>query len=256
MVGLDEAEAIKKKEMKNEVEKLQTVHQNCISKQKNLEKSEAEIKTHVSELKGKLSKMFSEKRKQLNKDEKCALRLIDEHGNSLLSDISNNSATMHSMAEQMRLLNEKAQNLMQEDSISFIQKSAELLPKVVETQKLTFPDPPEPVLNLSNLSQFLNEWMEESEKAYSTREKLRQMHECTESTCGEGPAEPASVADTQMTVTDEKNLREARLKSPVGPTLAGATPIVIKLQSKVLKGFPRESEGAIIILRENYMENA
>ncbi|XP_060689214.1 E3 ubiquitin/ISG15 ligase TRIM25-like isoform X2 [Hemiscyllium ocellatum] len=243
MVGLDETEATKKKEMKNEVEKLQTVLQNCISKQKNLEKSEAEIKTHASELKGKLSKMFSEKRKQLNEDEKCALRLIDEHEHSLLSEISNNLATLHLIIEQMRLLNEKAQNLMQEDSISFIQKSAELLPKVVETQKLTFPDPPEPVLNLSNLSQFLKEWMEESEKSYSTREKLRQMHECMESTCGEAPAEPARVAHTQ--ITDEKILREAIPKSSVRPRLAEATPIVIKLQSKVLNGFPRESKGEL-----------
>ncbi|XP_048458976.1 tripartite motif-containing protein 14-like [Rhincodon typus] len=184
------------KEIQSEVEKLQRVRQNCITKQKNFEKSAAEIKTHTSELKGKLSKMFSERRKKLDEDEKCALRLIDEHEHSLLSGIRDSSETFHSMAEQIRLVDEEAQNLMQEDSISFIQKSMELLSKVVETQKLIFPDPPEPALNLSNLPQ-LKKLMEESEMSYSTTDELGQIHDWMESTCGKGPAEPAIIAHIQ-----------------------------------------------------------
>ncbi|XP_048396635.1 E3 ubiquitin/ISG15 ligase TRIM25-like [Stegostoma tigrinum] len=253
MVSLDETEAARKKEIQSEVEKLQRVRQNCITKQKNFKKSAAEIKTHTGELKGKLSKKFSERRKKLNEDEKCALRLIDEHEHSLLSGIRDSSETLHSMEEQMRLVDVEAQNLMQEDSISFIQKSMELLSKVVAAQKLTFPDPPEPVLNLSNLPQ-LKKLMEESEMSYSTGEERRQIHDCMESTCEKGPAEPASIDYTQkkqlsylpvqtMTVADEKRLKEARPKSSIMSMIA--TPKAIKQQNKVLERLPRESEGEL-----------
>ncbi|GCB77634.1 hypothetical protein scyTo_0015693 [Scyliorhinus torazame] len=161
IVNLDEAQDARKKKLKSEVGKLERVQQNCSIKDKDLEKSEAELKTITSELKGKLLQKFSERRKQLDKDEEYVLRMIDKEEHCRLSAIQGCSKTLQSMVEQLNLTKEEAQNLMEKDCISFIQNSEALTSKVIECQKIKYPDTPELALNLSNVSQLAKKKMEE-----------------------------------------------------------------------------------------------
>ncbi|XP_067834715.1 E3 ubiquitin/ISG15 ligase TRIM25-like [Heptranchias perlo] len=121
LLSLDQAQAAIKEELEREIERLRRVQQKCSSKQRDLERSEAEIKTRINELKGKLSKSFSEWRRQLEEDEEYALKLIDEEGLRALSQIRSCSEALNKRMEQITLIDGEIQNLVQRDHLSFIQ---------------------------------------------------------------------------------------------------------------------------------------
>ncbi|XP_067834732.1 E3 ubiquitin/ISG15 ligase TRIM25-like [Heptranchias perlo] len=121
LLSLDQAQAAIKEELEREIERLRGVQQNCSSKQRDLERSEAEIKTRIDELKGKLSKSFSEWRRQLEEDEEYALKLIDEEGLRALSQIRSCSEALNKRMEQITLIDGETQSLVQRDHLSFIQ---------------------------------------------------------------------------------------------------------------------------------------
>ncbi|XP_067834039.1 E3 ubiquitin/ISG15 ligase TRIM25-like [Heptranchias perlo] len=160
----DDAEC---EELEREIESLQGVQQNCSSKQRDLERSEAEIKTRINELKGKLSKSFSEWRRQLEEDEEYALKLIDEEGLRALSQIRSCSEALNKRMEQITLIDGETQSLGQRDHLSFIQNSKQLLSRVTETRRVTDPDVPALTLNLSNISQLIQKRLNGSEKYHS-----------------------------------------------------------------------------------------
>ncbi|XP_041067146.1 E3 ubiquitin/ISG15 ligase TRIM25-like isoform X2 [Carcharodon carcharias] len=93
----------------------------------NLDQAETSRKKLTRKLKGNLLQKFSERRKQLEEDEQCVWRLIDEEELCQLSEIRRCSGTLDKMVEQLKLINKEAQKLMQEDCISFIQNSKEHL---------------------------------------------------------------------------------------------------------------------------------
>ncbi|XP_067837611.1 E3 ubiquitin/ISG15 ligase TRIM25-like [Heptranchias perlo] len=167
LLSLDQAQAAIKVKLEREIESLRGVQQNCSSKQRDLERSEAEIKTRINELKGKLSKSFSEWRRQLEEDEEYALKLIDEEGLRALSQIRSCSEALNKRMEQITLIDGEIQNLVQRDHLSFIQNSKQLLSRVIETQRVTDPDVPALTLNLSNISQLIQKRLNESEKYHS-----------------------------------------------------------------------------------------
>ncbi|XP_067896167.1 E3 ubiquitin/ISG15 ligase TRIM25-like [Heterodontus francisci] len=177
LVSLHEAEASIKVKLKSEVENLWRVQQNCSMKEQDLEKSEAEVKILTNELKGNLSKKFSEWRKKLEEDEKYALKLIDEEELHVLSQIRNCSEALTKVMEQIKLIDEETQNLIQGDHLSLIQNSKELRSRVIDTQNVTYPEAPELTLNLSNLSQLLKKWMEESETHHLATGEVIRMYE-------------------------------------------------------------------------------
>ncbi|XP_067834960.1 E3 ubiquitin/ISG15 ligase TRIM25-like [Heptranchias perlo] len=165
LLSLDQAQAAIKEELEREIEKLR-VQQNGSNKQRDLERSEAEIKTRINELKGKLSKSFSEWRKELEEDEEYALKLIDEEGLRALSQIRSCSEALNGM-EQIQLMDRETQSLVQRDPLSFIQNSKQLLSRVIETQRVTDPDVPALTLNLSNISQLIQKRLNGSGKYHS-----------------------------------------------------------------------------------------
>ncbi|XP_067834040.1 E3 ubiquitin/ISG15 ligase TRIM25-like [Heptranchias perlo] len=167
LLSLDQAQAAIKEELEREIERLRGVQQNCSSKQRDLERSEAEIKTRINELKGKLSKSFSEWRRQLEEDEEYALKLIDEEGLRALSQIRSCSEALNKRMEQITLIDGETQSLVQRDHFSFIQNSKQLLSRVTETQRVTDPDVPALTLNLSNISQLIQKRLNGSEKYHS-----------------------------------------------------------------------------------------
>ncbi|XP_067837836.1 E3 ubiquitin/ISG15 ligase TRIM25-like [Heptranchias perlo] len=121
LLSLDQAQAAIKEELEREIGSLRGVQQNCSSKQRDFERSEAEIKTRINELKGKLSKSFSEWRRQLEEDEEYALKLIDEEGLRALSQIRSCSEALNKRMEQITLIDGESQRLVQRDHLSFIQ---------------------------------------------------------------------------------------------------------------------------------------
>ncbi|XP_067834036.1 E3 ubiquitin/ISG15 ligase TRIM25-like [Heptranchias perlo] len=167
LLSLDQAQAAIKEELEREIGSLRGVQQNCSSKQRDLERSEAEIKTRINELKGKLSKSFSEWRRQLEEDEEYALKLIDEEGLRALSQIRSCSEALNKRMEQITLIDGETQSLVQRDHLSFIQNSKQLLSRVTETQRVTDPDVPALTLNLSNISQLIQKRLNGSEKYHS-----------------------------------------------------------------------------------------
>ncbi|XP_067834591.1 E3 ubiquitin/ISG15 ligase TRIM25-like [Heptranchias perlo] len=167
LLSLDQAQAAIKEELEREIERLRRVQQKCSSKQRDLERSEAEIKTRINELKGKLSKSFSEWRRQLEEDEEYALKLIDEEGLRALSQIRSCSEALNKRMEQITLIDGEIQNLVQRDHLSFIQNSKQLLSRVTETQRVTDPDVPALTLNLSNISQLIQKRLNGSGKYHS-----------------------------------------------------------------------------------------
>ncbi|XP_067837598.1 E3 ubiquitin/ISG15 ligase TRIM25-like [Heptranchias perlo] len=167
LLSLDQAQAVIKEELEREIESLRGVQQNCSSKQRDLERSEAEIKTRINELKGKLSKSFSEWRRELEEDEEYALKLIDEEGLRALSQIRSCSEALNKRMEQITLIDGETQSLVQRDHLSFIQNSKQLLSRVTETQRVTDPDVPALTLNLSNISQLIQKRLNGSEKYHS-----------------------------------------------------------------------------------------
>ncbi|XP_041067143.1 tripartite motif-containing protein 14-like isoform X2 [Carcharodon carcharias] len=163
----------------------------------NLDQAETSRKKLTRKLKGNLLQKFSERRKQLEEDEQCVWRLIDEEELCQLSEIRRCSGTLDKMVEQLKLINKEAQKLMQEDCISFIQNSKEHLSRVIESQKITYLDTPELTLNLSKVSQLLKKWKEESKKFHLTIEEVIRIHECVKSTGKEEPPDLASLPYTQ-----------------------------------------------------------
>ncbi|XP_067836275.1 E3 ubiquitin-protein ligase TRIM39-like [Heptranchias perlo] len=156
LLSLDQAQAAIKEELEREIEKLR-VQQNNSSQQRDLERSEAEIKTRINELKGKLSKSFSEWRRQLEEDEEYALKLIDEEGLRALSQIRSCSEALNKSMEQITLIDGETQSL----------NSKQLLSRVTETQRVTDPDVPALTLNLSNISQLIQKRLNGSGKYHS-----------------------------------------------------------------------------------------
>ncbi|XP_067834037.1 E3 ubiquitin-protein ligase TRIM39-like [Heptranchias perlo] len=167
LLSLDQAQAAIKEELEREIERLRGVQQNCSSKQRDLERSEAEIKTRINELKGKLSKSFSEWRRQLEEDEEYALKLIDEEGLRALSQIRSCSEALNKRMEQITLIDGETQSLVQRDHLSFIQILKQLLSRVTETRRVTDPDVPALTLNLSNISQLIQKRLNGLEKYHS-----------------------------------------------------------------------------------------
>ncbi|XP_078406626.1 E3 ubiquitin/ISG15 ligase TRIM25-like isoform X1 [Cetorhinus maximus] len=167
LLSLDEAQAAIKEELEIEIEKLREVQQNCSSKQRDLEKSETEIKTRINELKGKLSTSFSKWRRKLDEDEKSTLKLIDEEGLRALSQIRSCSEALNKRMEQITFIDGETQTLVQREPLSFIQNSKQLLSRVTESQKVTDPDVPEFTLNLSNIFQLIQKRLNGSEKYHS-----------------------------------------------------------------------------------------
>ncbi|XP_067834050.1 E3 ubiquitin/ISG15 ligase TRIM25-like [Heptranchias perlo] len=167
LLSLDQAQAAIKEELEREIGSLRGVQQNCSSKQRDLERSEVEIKTRINELKGKLSKSFSEWRRQLEEDEEYALKLIDEEGLRALSRIRSCSEALNKRMEQITLIDGETQSLLQRDHLSFIQNSKQLLSRVTETQRVTDPDVPALILNLSNISQLIQKRLNGSGKYHS-----------------------------------------------------------------------------------------
>uniref|UniRef100_UPI00398E558B E3 ubiquitin/ISG15 ligase TRIM25-like isoform X2 n=1 Tax=Pristiophorus japonicus TaxID=55135 RepID=UPI00398E558B len=167
LLSLDQAYTAIKEEWERETEKLRGVQQNCSSKQRDLGRSEAEIKTQIKEQKEKLSKSFSEWRRQLEEDEEYALTLIDEEGLRALAQIRSCSEALNKKVEQITLIDGETQSLLQRDPLSFIQNSKQLLSRVTETQRVTDPDVPALTLNLFNISQLIQERLNGWEKYHS-----------------------------------------------------------------------------------------
>uniref|UniRef100_UPI00398F1E62 E3 ubiquitin/ISG15 ligase TRIM25-like isoform X2 n=1 Tax=Pristiophorus japonicus TaxID=55135 RepID=UPI00398F1E62 len=132
-----------------------------------LNQGQAAIKTRIKELKGKLSKSFSEWRRQLEEDEEYALTLIDEEGLRALAQIRSCSEALNKRMEQITLIDGETQSLVQRDPLSFIQNSKQLLSRVTETQRVTDPDGPALTLNLFNISQLIQERLNGWEKYHS-----------------------------------------------------------------------------------------
>ncbi|XP_067899249.1 E3 ubiquitin/ISG15 ligase TRIM25-like [Heterodontus francisci] len=167
LVSLDQAQAVIKEELEREIEKLRGVQQNCSSKQRDLGRSESEIKTQINELKGKLSNSFYEWRRQLEEDEEYTLKLIDEEGLRALSQIRNCSEALNKRMEQITLIDGEIQSLVQRDPLSFIQNWKQLLSRMTETQRVTDSDVPALTLNLSNISQLIQKRLNGWEKYHS-----------------------------------------------------------------------------------------
>ncbi|XP_072367972.1 E3 ubiquitin/ISG15 ligase TRIM25-like isoform X1 [Scyliorhinus torazame] len=167
LLSLDQAQSEIKEEYEREIEKLRDDQQNCSSKQRDLERREAEIKTQINELKGKLSKSFSEWRRKLEEDEESTLKLIDEEGLRALSKIRSCSEALNKRMEQITLIDGETQSVAQMDPLSFIQNSKRLLSRVTETQKVTDPDVPAFTLNLSHISQLIQKRLNGWERFHS-----------------------------------------------------------------------------------------
>ncbi|XP_078089168.1 E3 ubiquitin/ISG15 ligase TRIM25-like isoform X2 [Mustelus asterias] len=130
LLSLDQAEAKIKDKLKVKVANLHRVQENYATEQQDLKKSEAEIKTLTNELKGTLSKEFSEWRKQLEEDEKYALKLIDDEEHRILSRIRSDSESLRKKMEQIKLVDVEAQKQLQMDRLSFIQDSKQFLSRI------------------------------------------------------------------------------------------------------------------------------
>uniref|UniRef100_UPI00398EC09C E3 ubiquitin/ISG15 ligase TRIM25-like n=1 Tax=Pristiophorus japonicus TaxID=55135 RepID=UPI00398EC09C len=130
LLSLDQAEAKLKEKVKNGVENIQRVQKNYSIEQQDLKKSETELKTRTNELKGNLSKKFSEWRKQLEEDEKFTLKLINEEELRVLSQIRSRSESLAKKMKQIQLIEEDAQKQLQRDCLSFIQDSKQLLSRI------------------------------------------------------------------------------------------------------------------------------
>ncbi|GCB75594.1 hypothetical protein scyTo_0015346, partial [Scyliorhinus torazame] len=167
LLSLDQAQSEIKEELKREIQKRWGIQQNYSRKQRDLERSETEIKTQINELKGKLSKSFSEWRRKLEDDEKSTLKLIDEEGLRALSKIRSCSEALNKRMELITLIDGETQSVVQRDPLSFIQNSKQLLSRVTETQTVTDPDVPALTLNLSNIFQLIQKRLNGWERFHS-----------------------------------------------------------------------------------------
>ncbi|XP_043560044.1 E3 ubiquitin/ISG15 ligase TRIM25-like [Chiloscyllium plagiosum] len=165
--SLEQTQASIQKELQAEVEKLQGIQQNCSSKQRDLERHEAETQTQINELKGGLQKIFCKWRRRLEEGETSTLSLIDKEGLRILSKIRSCSNALKKRMDLITSLDRENQNLVQKDPVFFIQNSKQLLSRLSETQRHTVPDLPVIALNLSNISEHLQKKLNGWEKYHS-----------------------------------------------------------------------------------------
>ncbi|XP_043560042.1 E3 ubiquitin-protein ligase TRIM39-like [Chiloscyllium plagiosum] len=167
LLSLDQAQAAITDELEKEIKKLQGVQQNCSTKQRTLERSEAEIKTRINDWKGKSTQSFSEWRRKLDEDEESTMRVIDEEGLQALSQIRSCSEALNSKMEQIALIDGEIQSLLQRDPLSLIQNSKQLLSRVTEIQKVPERAVPVFTLNLTDISEHLQKKLNGWEKYHS-----------------------------------------------------------------------------------------
>uniref|UniRef100_UPI00398E37BB E3 ubiquitin-protein ligase TRIM7-like n=1 Tax=Pristiophorus japonicus TaxID=55135 RepID=UPI00398E37BB len=148
LMSLVKAQVELKEKLRKEIENLRIIQQNCHFKHQDLEISESEVKTQIDQLKGNLSKKFSEWRKSLEEDEDYALKVIEEEGLNVLTRSATFAHKLITRMDLIKMIDDETQNLVQMDPLSFIQKSSQLLSKVAETQKQPNPDAPKLALNL------------------------------------------------------------------------------------------------------------
>ncbi|XP_072118299.1 E3 ubiquitin/ISG15 ligase TRIM25-like [Mobula birostris] len=134
LISLEQAKDKLKEKLKNNVENIQTIQKEWSCEQEDLQQSEIEIKRHSKEMKEKLSAAFSEWRKQLEDDEKLALKMIDEEENRVLSQIKSSSDSLLKKMEEIQIIDKEAQGQVQEDPLSFIQDVKQLLSRYSQLQ--------------------------------------------------------------------------------------------------------------------------
>ncbi|XP_067852502.1 E3 ubiquitin-protein ligase TRIM7-like [Heptranchias perlo] len=162
LMSLDKAQAEIKEKLRKEVENLRIVQQDCHFKHQDLEITQSEVKTQIDQLKGNLSKKFSEWRKSLEGDEEYALKMIEEEGLQVLTQSTKCSDALNKRMNLIRLIDDETQDLVQRDPLSFIQHSKQLLYKVVESQNQPDPDIPNLTLNLYSAPQRIKNRMNNS----------------------------------------------------------------------------------------------
>ncbi|XP_062905847.1 E3 ubiquitin/ISG15 ligase TRIM25-like isoform X2 [Mobula hypostoma] len=127
LISLEQAKDKLKEKLKKNVEKIHMIQKEWTREQGELKQSEDEIKRHSKEMKDKLSAAFSEWRKQLEKDEKLALKMIDEEEDRVLSQIKSSSDSLLKKMEEIQIIDKDAQDQEQNDPLSFIQDVKQLL---------------------------------------------------------------------------------------------------------------------------------
>ncbi|XP_048398952.1 E3 ubiquitin/ISG15 ligase TRIM25-like [Stegostoma tigrinum] len=167
LLSLNEAQAEIKEELEREFEKLLEDQETYSRKQRNLDGSEDEIRTQLSELKENILKNFAEWRRKLEEDESSVLTAIDEEGLQTLTQIRNYSGALNKMIELVTSVDGKTQNLQQGDTLSFIQNSRQFLSRLAQTRTVTEPSIPEITLNLSGIYQRLQNRLNTWEKYQS-----------------------------------------------------------------------------------------
>ncbi|XP_062905846.1 E3 ubiquitin/ISG15 ligase TRIM25-like isoform X1 [Mobula hypostoma] len=130
LISLEQAKDKLKEKLKKNVEKIHMIQKEWTREQGELKQSEDEIKRHSKEMKDKLSAAFSEWRKQLEKDEKLALKMIDEEEDRVLSQIKSSSDSLLKKMEEIQIIDKDAQDQEQNDPLSFIQDVKQLLSRL------------------------------------------------------------------------------------------------------------------------------
>ncbi|XP_072900896.1 E3 ubiquitin/ISG15 ligase TRIM25-like [Hemitrygon akajei] len=141
LLSLEQAKDKLKEKLKKNVEKIHMIQKEWSREQGDLKQSENEIKRHSKEMKEKLLAAFSEWRKQLEKDEKLALKMINEETNRLLSQIKSSSDSLLKKMEEVQIIGKDAQDQEQNDPLFFIQNVK---------QQLSRPFPFEPLQDTVN----------------------------------------------------------------------------------------------------------
>ncbi|XP_067852513.1 E3 ubiquitin-protein ligase TRIM7-like [Heptranchias perlo] len=162
LMSLDKAQAEIKGKLISGVRVLQQTQQNCHFKHQDLEKSTAEIKTQIDQLKGNLSKKFSEWRKSLEEDEDDALKMIEEEGLRLLTQSTNCSEELNKRMNLIKLIDDETQSLDSKDPLSVIQYSKQLLSRAAEIQKQQNPGAHKDTLNIRSISEHIKKNIDKS----------------------------------------------------------------------------------------------
>ncbi|XP_067909576.1 E3 ubiquitin-protein ligase TRIM7-like [Heterodontus francisci] len=162
LISLEKAETHIKEKLKKEVENLRIIQQDCHFKNQDLTISKSEIKTQIDQLKGNLSKKFSEWRKSLEEDEDYALKMIEEEGLKVLTQSVRCSDELTKRMNQIKLIDDETQNLVHMDPLLFIQKSNQTFSKVAENQREPHIDVPKLILNLYNAPELIKNRMNNS----------------------------------------------------------------------------------------------
>ncbi|XP_041039382.1 E3 ubiquitin-protein ligase TRIM7-like [Carcharodon carcharias] len=162
LMSLEKAEAQIKEKLTKEIENLRIIQQDYHFKHQDVTISESEIKTQIDQLKGNLSKKFSEWRKSLEEDEDYALKMIEEEGLKVLSKSVKYFDELNKRMHQIRLIDDETQKLVHLDPLSFIQKSNQVLSQISKTQNPSDIDIPKLILNLYNAPELIKERMSNS----------------------------------------------------------------------------------------------